>query len=49
MADNEAPVVNGSNENRIRQSQTGLHLRYIRSSCALVIVPFIGIAAFPKQ
>ena len=44
----ERPVVNESNEDRIRQGETGHHLRYIlMASCALVILLFIAIAGFP--
>jgi hypothetical protein len=45
----ERPVVNESNEDRIRAGETGHHLRYILlGSCALVIILFIAIAAFLK-
>jgi len=43
------PVVNESNQNQIRQGETGHHLRYILMiSCALVIVLFVAIAALLK-
>ena len=43
------PVVTKSNQDRIRQGETGHHLRYILiGSCALVILLFIAIAALFK-
>ncbi|MBV8104490.1 MAG: hypothetical protein JO223_07685 [Hyphomicrobiales bacterium] len=45
----ERPVVTESNQDRIRQGETGHHLRYILiGSCALVILLFIAITAFLK-
>jgi len=45
----ELPVVNESNQDRIRQGETGHHLRYILIiSCALVVVLFVAIAALLK-
>jgi len=45
----QQPVVNESNQDQIRQGETGHHLRYILiGSCALIIVLFIAIAALLK-
>ena len=45
----EPPVVNKSNQDQIRQGETGHHLRYILIiSCALVVVLFVANAALLK-
>lgn len=45
----ERPVVTESNQDQIRQGETGHHLRYILiGSCALVVLLFIAITAFLK-
>lgn len=44
-----APVVNESNEDQIRQGETGHHVRYVLIiSCLLVIIAFIAVAALVK-
>lgn len=43
----EQPIMTRDNEERVRQGETGHHVRYILlASLALVIVLFILIAAF---
>jgi hypothetical protein len=43
----ERPIVTKDNEERIRQGETGHHVRYILfASLALVVVLFILVAAY---
>jgi hypothetical protein len=45
----EPPIVTSRNEERVRQGETGHHVRYILLlSCALVIALFVLIAAFVR-
>ena len=45
----ERPVVTSSNQDRVRQGETGHHVRYILIiSCVLVIIAFIAIALFVR-
>ena len=45
----EPPVVNKSNQDQIRQGETGHHLRYILIiSCALVVVLFVAKRGSPQ-
>jgi hypothetical protein len=47
--DHERPVVTKSNEEQVRQGETGHHLRYVLLiSLALVVILFLLIAAFMR-
>jgi hypothetical protein len=47
--DRELPVVTKSNEEQVRQGETGRHVRYVLLiSLALVVILFLLIAAFMR-
>jgi hypothetical protein len=49
LMDHERPVVTKSNEEQVRQGETGRHVRYVLLiSLALVIILFLLIAVFMK-
>jgi len=46
----ERPVVNASNQDKIRQGETGHHVRYILIiSWVLVILAFVAVALFVRS